>query len=138
MLTNLPEQLPLPAEAIIVNPDDINDASWPVLYAIRLETGTMWLTDPFIVAADSEQDALDEVADYCVEQGWLGYIALESEVYADCQHDRSEWCECESGYAPAGNGNTYIRDSGSTRIVELARRVGLSDAWCRTIPDLVF
>ncbi len=122
MTRNILGTLALPQDHIVVNADDIADASWPTLFSIRLETGSMWLTEAFIVAADSLQDALDEIADYCVERGWTGYVADGSEVEIDDDGDTE-------GYIPAGNGNTYLRDTGSICVDTLAVRDGYGRTW---------
>ena len=116
-------------DEIIVNADDIASAFWRELYAIRLETGTAWLTDAFIVNADSLQEALDTIADYCIEHGLRGYYLDASEVYADCDHgpDYAD-CDCDDGYMSAGNTGVYLYDTGSVRVELLATR-DWRDSW---------
>lgn len=60
-----------------VNPDD--KLFWRNTYLVYIETGMYWLK-PFLVHANNEQEAFDEIVDYAEEKGFVGYFAEDSHL----------------------------------------------------------
>ena len=71
----------------VINPDDCKSNFWGNTYLILLTMHGI----PFVVNAEHESAALDEVMDYCVKQGWQG---LYSTDFTDYESDE---------YITAGN-----------------------------------
>lgn len=86
-----------------VNPED--KGFWRHTYIVYLET-RCWFSAPYLVHADNEQDAYDEVCDYC-DGRHPGMFADEdyiNELIEDAKRDgREEFEYVEEHYTMAGN-----------------------------------
>ena len=88
------------------------------LYRVFLGTGTLWLAE-FHVYADSEQEAVDLVADYCEEQGLEGLYSDHYELADECEVGQTvdEYAE-EHGLYCCGNHGIYVKLEGIEVISE--------------------
>ena len=80
-------------------------------YRVFLGTGTLWLAE-FHVYADSEQEAVDLVADYCEEHELEGVYADYYELYDLCEDETvDEYVEAH-GLTCCGNHGIYVKLEG--------------------------
>jgi len=88
-----------------INPGD----DWPNYYAINLDNHTDFV---FVVNADGEDSALDEVVDYIEKRGWTGYFA-DDEVNVLPKDDDAD------GYTIAGNHGHWLKNDNGLSIWKL-------------------
>lgn len=77
----------------------IENGEWDNTYKVMVYNGTAWFT-VFQIQADDEQQALDEVMDYCVA---VGYTGLYCDLYEIFDNDESE-----EDYICCGNDGFYF------------------------------